>query len=295
MDDVTDKANKRMKPKSFRGILHRFDSAGNIILDQLEKIAKDRSAEDLSYVGRSAYRVLRVKHVWHHHTLWNVSSGIPIGSMLQTPHSSIFSSTNDPTECHSDWFPAKMFEIMSRTKVWCDVMSLTVPDGIFLDKFTEAISTIVDNAKNAEKPVVIRILVGNILGMPANCTSLVKKLTKNLPADANIRLWVGAWRKGVSWNHAKIIAVDGRYLLTGGHNLWDAHYLKNNPVHDLSMEMEGRVTHDGHLFANAQWRYIRRKQLTRCGYVIDRCIPDDWLVPLKSRVTVTEYPVNKGV
>jgi len=293
----TAKEKKTTKTKSFRAnarILHRFNSTGNNFLDKLEKYAKDRSAENLSYVGRSAYRVLRVKHVLHHHKLWNVSSGIPIGSMLQTPQNSIFSSTNDPSERHSDWFPEKMLEIMGRTKVWCDIMSLTIPDGIFLDKLIEGLSTIVENAKNAEKPVVIRILVGNIIGAPARCTYLVKKLTKNLSEDANIHRWVGAWRKGVSWNHAKLIAVDGRYLLQGGHNLWDAHYLKNNPVHDLSMEMEGRITHDGHLFANSQWRYIRRKQLTRCGYVIDRFIPDAVLVPWKSRVTVTEYPVNKA-
>jgi hypothetical protein len=29
------------------------------------------------------------------------------------------------------------------------------------------------------------------------------------PASANIQLWVGAWHKGISSNHAKIIAIDG--------------------------------------------------------------------------------------
>lgn len=41
--------------------------------------------------------------------------------------------------------------------------------------------------------------------MPVNCNGVRDMLTKGLPDDANINLWVGAWRKGVSWNHAKII------------------------------------------------------------------------------------------
>jgi len=36
-----------------------------------------------------------------------------------------------------------------------------------------------------------------------------------------------------SWNHAKIVAVDGKYLWTGGHNFWTAHYLTTKPVNDL--------------------------------------------------------------
>lgn len=76
--------------------------------------------------------------------------------------------------------------------------------------------------------------------MPVNCNSVIRRLTTGIPDTTHLRLWVGAWRKGVSWNHSKIIAVDGWYLHTGGHNLWDPHYLRHNPVHDLSMELEGR-------------------------------------------------------
>lgn len=67
--------------------------------------------------------------------------------------------------------------------------------------------------------IIVRMMFGNIVGMPTNCSGVLDELTKDLPGDANIRLWVGAWRKGVSWNHAKIIAVDGKYLHTGGHNM----------------------------------------------------------------------------
>jgi phosphatidylserine/phosphatidylglycerophosphate/cardiolipin synthase-like enzyme len=95
-------------------------------------------------------------------------------------------------------------------------------------------------------------MFGNIIGVPVNCNLVIKELTKDLPEDASskLKLWVGSWRKGVSWNHAKIIAVDGKYLWTGGHNFCDSHYLKTNPVCDLGLELEGGVANDAH-------RYVR--------------------------------------
>jgi hypothetical protein len=108
-----------------------------------------------------------------------------------------------------------MAEIVARTEHWCDILSLSPPDGLFMEKMQDAIATIAERAKSSKKKITIRLLVGNIVGMPVNCTAVLKKLTAKIPPDANIRMWVGAWRKGVSWNHAKLIAVDGLYLHTG--------------------------------------------------------------------------------
>jgi len=132
-------------------------------------------------------------------------------------------------------------------------------------------------------------MFGNIIGMPVKCDKVIKELTEDLDDEANIRLWVGAWRTGASWNHAKIIAVDGYYLHTGGHNLWDQHYLRNDPVHDLSMEAEGRVTHDGHLFANQQWQFIKHTQQGLLGCIVSE-LPDNLPTCLETRVTVSEWP-----
>eukprot|EP00557_Chaetoceros_sp_GSL56_P008743 CAMPEP_0176497338 /NCGR_PEP_ID=MMETSP0200_2-20121128/11669_1 /TAXON_ID=947934 /ORGANISM="Chaetoceros sp., Strain GSL56" /LENGTH=555 /DNA_ID=CAMNT_0017895341 /DNA_START=94 /DNA_END=1761 /DNA_ORIENTATION=+ len=257
------------------------------------KKVEDSSALKLSAVGRAAYDSLKFKHAWHHHVQWNVTSGTVIGSLHQTPSAHVFTSTADPKQGHTDWFPQKMCDIMSKTTTWCDVMSLGPPDGIFIDKIKEALKNIAKTANLSEKPIIIRMMFGNIVGMPTNCNSLIKKLTADLPSDANIMLWVGAWRKGASWNHAKLIAVDGRYLHTGGHNLWDYHYLKNNPVHDLSVELEGRVAHDGHLFANEQWVHIERKQSGCVGQCAEK-IPDGLPLVWHNRVIISEYPIGKA-
>lgn len=258
---------------------------------EVAKEVVDSDAINLSYVGQAAYESLRFKNAWYHHRLWNVTSGKVIGELHQTPKKEVFTRSLDPEEMHDDWFPEKMYDIMIKTKVWCDVMSLGPPDGVFFDKIKEALKVISDNNADAEKPVIIRIMLGNIIGMPVNCNAIIAQLTDHLPSDTKIRLWLGAWRKGASWNHAKFIAVDGRYLHTGGHNLWDYHYLKNNPVHDLSLEMEGRVTLDAHRYANEQWDFIRQKQDTVIGQCADK-IPDSMPVLWTNRVTISEYPLS---
>jgi len=255
-------------------------------------VAEDKSAGSLSYVGAAAYQVLQKKHNWHHHTLWNVTSGKVVGPLHQTPRTG-WVCTTDPPEGNDSWFPEKMGEIIARTEFFCDVMSLSPPDGLFLEQVKKALAVLADKATVRLEPIIVRMMFGNIVGMPVNCNAVIKSLTEDLQENSNIHLWVGAWRKGVSWNHAKIIAVDGYFLHTGGHNMWDAHYLQKDPIHDLSLEMEGNVTKDGHLFANDQWAYIERKQGTVIGTLVDR-IPDYLPVLWKTRVTVSEFPTGKA-
>jgi len=243
----------------------------------------------LSYVGLAAYDVLRRQHYRHHHTCWNISSGRVVGEVHQTPRHGWLRVIEYPPEGHDDWFPEKLAEIISRTEYWCDIMSLSPPDGIFMRKFQEAIQAIAEKAEGKERPVIVRIMFGNIVGFPVNCNKVIKVLTDFVSPKANIRLWVGSWRRSVSWNHAKIIAIDGKYLHTGGHNLWEHHYLKHNPVHDLSFELEGLIAHDAHRFANEQWAFIQYKQDTFCGQFVDK-LPDDMILLAKTRVTISEFP-----
>lgn len=257
---------------------------------------EDRSAEDLSYVGTAVYDVLRRHHNHHHHELWNVTKGKVIGDIQFTPRDA-FTRTErtDPVERHDDWFPGKIWDVFRKTESWCDILSLAPPDGAFLEEFKDALKMICERKTEVSlhrSKITIRMMFGNIVGMPVNCNVLIKELTKDLPPDAGskIKLWVGSWRKDVSWNHAKIVAVDGKYLWTGGHNFWDAHYLRKKPVLDLSLEMEGGPARDAHKFANAQWGYIVKKQSTAWGRFVDKNIHDALDVPRRARVTVSEFP-----
>jgi len=258
---------------------------------------KDRSSSKLSHVGTAAYEILRTKHKQHHHKLWNVTKARMVGDLQFTPRDAFTRQMSvDPKEGHDDWFPERCRDMIGRTTSWCDVMSLAPPDGRFMVAFKEALAMICEQwgeeDVSLDRRVTIRMMFGNIVGMPVNCTKLIKKLTKDLPegTGSKIQLWVGSWRKDVSWNHAKIIAVDGKHLWTGGHNFWDDHYLKNDPVNDLSLEMEGGVAKDAHRFANQQWGYIAKKQATAWGRFVDRKLSDAMDVPRRARVTVSNYP-----
>lgn len=254
------------------------------------KAVQDDDAKYLSYIGQAANAVLEKKHGKFWHKLWNVTSGKVIGEVHQTPHLKVsWVNNQDPPTDHDNWFPENMSRIMSKTQVWCDITSLGPPDGRFMEAFQRALKVIAKTASDGRDPIIIRMMFGNIVGMPVNCDALITSLTEGLAADANIQLWVGAWRKGVSWNHSKIIAVDGQYLHNGGHNLWDPHYLSFDPVHDLSMEAEGRVAQDGHLYANEQWAFVEQEQGTLIGKVVSS-LPDNMPMMLQTRVTISEWP-----
>ncbi|MBD0282924.1 MAG: hypothetical protein ICV69_12140 [Thermoleophilaceae bacterium] len=67
----------------------------------------------------------------------------------------------------------------------------------------------------------------------------------------------------LSWNHAKTISIDGRVALVGGHNLWGADYIQGyprralvNPVHDVTIRVEGPVTAAVHKYVNGLWRAV---------------------------------------
>jgi len=253
----------------------------------------DADAVDLSHVGQAAYECMRTKHSQYHNWLWNVTRGRVVGDLHQTPKDAFPGPADRFEDGHDDWFPEIMGDILSRTTVWADVLSLSAPTGKFMTAFQGALSKIAENAAGKDKPVIIRMMFGNIVAQPTNCDAIRNDLTKDLPADANIQMWVGAWRRGVSWNHAKIIAVDGKHLHTGGHNMWDEHYLEGDPVHDLSLEMEGDVAYDGHLFANRQWDFIESRQETFWG-TIGSSLPD-WMPQVATvRVTVSEWPKNEA-
>ena len=189
---------------------------------------------------------------------WSITQGKVVGAVRQTPPREHWGRSKeaifDHEDSHSDCLPRDMASLIARADSgsFVDVTSLAAPeqrveDDKFIVAFSEALQSL--SSKELDKPVVIRMLFGHIPGMATNCRAVCEALTKKVN-NSSIHIWVGAYRKALSWNHSKIIAVDGKYLYHGGHNLWDAHYCRCDPVHDLSMETEGQCAVSGHLFAN---------------------------------------------
>lgn len=133
----------------------------------------DAEAVGLTYVGDAVHKVLGSKHNHYHEKMWNVTSGKVVGSVHQTPLN-VWGSSKDPEEGNDDWFPEKMGEIISRTEKWCDIMSLGPPDGKFTSEFKAAIEKVAERSKTAKDTIIVRLLVGNIVGMPVNCSAVLK-------------------------------------------------------------------------------------------------------------------------
>mmetsp|Transcript_78072 Transcript_78072/g.154723 ORF Transcript_78072/g.154723 Transcript_78072/m.154723 type:complete len:611 (+) Transcript_78072:89-1921(+) len=246
--------------------------------------------DGLSYVGDAAYKVLHsALHRLQQGDSWNLTHGRVVGEVSQTPNATYWGSDQiTPLYEHDDQFPDKMYEILVKAQRWVDITSLSPPDGKFLTRFNQALIQLARNAENTgQDPITVRMLFGNIIGMPVDTDSLLECLMDGVPEDAKLMVWVGSWRKGVSWNHSKIIAVDGYHLFTGGHNLWDGHYLQTDPVHDISMEAEGQVANDGHTFANYMWKFIKQTWQQRC---ITEHVPKWIPMLIHSRVCLSHWP-----
>jgi phosphatidylserine/phosphatidylglycerophosphate/cardiolipin synthase-like enzyme len=81
----------------------------------------------------------------------------------------------------------------------------------------------------------------------------------------NLKGYVGPWLKvqsasmrtqTTSWNHAKVLDVDGRAAIVGGMNYWNDDYLQTaNPVNDLSMEVDGRAATEVSRYDDVLWTW----------------------------------------
>jgi len=243
-----------------------------------------------TYIGKAVIKDLEASNLDHHETLWASTTGKIIGDIGHGPKKT-WDQAEDPTDGHTNWLPETIASLLASTEIWCDFMSLSppTPDGLFESKIRESLATLAKKSQDSGKKIVVRFLFANVIAVPTNCDALLESFTKGLPVDSKLEIWVGAWRKGMCWNHAKIVAIDGRHVFTGGHNLWDDVYLKKDPIHDTSIQLEGEVAIKAHNYANEQWKFVQDNQETVKGWLINK-VSDGWLVPTVIRVTISEWP-----
>ena len=156
---------------------------------------------------------------------------------------------------HSDALADQVYGLITSATRIVDVTSLTPPDGLYRAAVRNAITRLSKRAK----PPQVRLLFGTfpVQGV-VNTTTLLKDLVRDVPKSSKIDVSVGAYRSSdvpPSWNHAKMVAVDGRDALVGGHNLWGQHYLQLDPVHDTSLRIRGSAAGAAQRFANELWSY----------------------------------------
>lgn len=181
---------------------------------------------------------------------------------------------------------------IAKAQYWVDITTLvTYPDGIF----QRAIVAGIKAAYAVNPNVQIRILGGTppVLGnfntpYTETAHNYMSRLKSDLGTNAdNIKISIAGVETSwlYSWNHSKIIAVDGKTSIVGGHNLWEAAYGQvANPISDLTMRIEGPASRSAQGFADLLWGFS-----CRWG---DGVVNSTFYVDLISTSAVTSCPAK---
>ena len=163
----------------------------------------------------------------------------------------------------SDAVIDRFYRLVASAKRMVDITALQPPPDY---RFLAALRNGVTKLARSGRAVTVRILIGQYPPEDTDAQALLAQLVRDAQAVRNSRITVysaamrscaGAPSCGAfSWNHAKIVAIDGKAALVGGHNMWSEDYLIDDPVHDLSMQVQGAAAADADRFADTLWQFV---------------------------------------
>ncbi|HEX2885395.1 hypothetical protein [Vineibacter terrae] len=163
---------------------------------------------------------------------------------------------------HSDALLDRIHGLITQARRTVDIALLQPPpDGRFVAALRNAVTTLGRSGRSVQ----VRVVVGHYPPAGVEPGPLLTALARNLAGlpSARVTLQVAVLRScagesgcdSFSWNHAKIVAVDRRAALVGGHNMWTRDYLLDHPVHDLSMQARGPAAASAARFIDALWQF----------------------------------------
>lgn len=158
---------------------------------------------------------------------------------------------------HSYKLYESIYNLMIKAEKLVDIATLDLIDGRFLSTFRNALSVL----SKKGKPIKVRILVANYAFSSKELRAMLNELTRDIDgfySPIEVKLGLVSWAT-FSWNHAKIIAVDGKASIVGGHNWKSSHYLDKYPVHDVSMQFAGSSTFHAHQYLDNIWQNFAHK------------------------------------
>ena len=232
---------------------------------------------------------------------WQLTQGnqLPRGWLLQTPD-----CWGDPRCAHAPGMAHlvdTMVKEIAAAKTEVDITGLLpFPTGGFLD----AIATGLRESYNAGNQPLVRILFGvSINADPFGqapkdfLAALTKKISEasagaSLPA---LRIAVGEYKSSLttgSWNHSKIVAVDGNAAIVSGINYWAGNYLqKKNPVTDVAMQVMGPAAGMAVNFTNVLWQYTCKTLAGNSGFLYATMVKTDSVSECPATSVVPAAPI----
>jgi len=204
---------------------------------------------------------------------------------------------SDPSPGQSDALVQRLRDLIASAQRRVEITLLAPPpEGRFLDALREALATLAEHGR----PVTVRILIGHYPTQQVDAATFLKALTTGLEGIPKARLTVSVaamWSCVVyedcdsySWNHSKIVSVDGVDALVGGHNMWSADYLFDDPVSDLSLRVHGPAAASAARYADRLWDYVcanldRKPSVNVATYVpgtvLSGCLPTPTASPAR--------------
>jgi murine toxin len=184
-------------------------------------------------------------------------------------------------------FERAIVEIVQKSRYRCDLSSLNSPDPDWVRvAILGAMDTALTKNMGRTDPTQFRFLFGQTpmhpFTEPESYTRFKDALVGLMRARSRFweripEIWMGRfYRLGegilssltshvfgdsiissddtkMTWNHSKIIAVDGTEALVGGHNLNMDLFTSYPPVHDVSVVVHGEAAYGSQLFLNKMW------------------------------------------
>jgi len=167
---------------------------------------------------------------------------------------------------HSDFVYDEIYKTITSAEKFVDITHLgSIPDG----RWKVAIQNAMSYLSYKDNPPIVRVLFGitnSELGLKpiklfqkycrTDSRLEIRDIWKTIPSSHSLDLTIGVGivsQASFSWNHSKTVAVDGRKVITGGHNYLSERYLDELPVFDVSMKLDGSAATGAHYFINKLW------------------------------------------
>jgi len=151
---------------------------------------------------------------------------------------------------HSDELLNELYDQLTIATTAIDIDSLYPLTGRYMLTLRSAL----DYLSTHDREVTVRIQYAGITG--AMFEGMLADLMKGVATDtkSKVKVYMGyVWPNTGSWNHAKVVAVDGRVAQVSGNNLVENDYLNLQPVHDLALKVAGGAAREAHAFSDILW------------------------------------------
>ena len=234
-------------------------------MSQIDNVQQSLGTYFNNLGGPNYVRLLDTPHVW----------GLPFGKGMMPQ------ALQRQVE-----YQRAVVEIMQKARYRCDLSSLNSPDPDWVRPILDAMDTALSSPMGRSAPTQFRFLFGQTpvspFTEPANFTdfkaALLRLVRVRGPSWERMpEIWMGRFyrlQEGVlsalkskvfgdtiissddtkmTWNHSKIIAVDGSEALVGGHNLNMDLFRSYPPVHDISAVVHGAAAQGSQLYLNKMW------------------------------------------